>query len=53
MDKKIVLLGMAIGSFIGGYLPTLFGADSFSFTALFGNFVGGILGIWLSFRFLQ
>jgi len=47
MDKKLVGLGMIIGSTLGGYAPTWFGASAFSFTSIVGAFVGGILGIWL------
>lgn len=53
MDKKIIIVGMSIGSFVGAYLPTVFGVDSFSFASLFCGFIGGIFGIWLTFKFLQ
>ena len=51
--KKLVLLGMMIGSAIGGYIPILFGINSFSFTAVISTFFGGLLGVWLSFRYLN
>lgn len=47
MDKKLVGLGMILGSSLGAYVPTWFGAGAFSFTSILGAFVGGILGIWL------
>jgi uncharacterized membrane protein YeaQ/YmgE (transglycosylase-associated protein family) len=47
--KSMIMLGMIIGSFAGGYMPTLMGADSFSLTSLFGSVAGGILGIWLAY----
>jgi hypothetical protein len=50
MDKKLVMLGMVIGSTIGGFVPTLFGVDSFSFITLFGTLIGGVLGIWAAMR---
>jgi len=53
MDKKVVMLGMVFGSTIGGYIPTMFGADSFSLSCVFWGFVGGLLGIWLTFKFLS
>jgi len=46
----MIMLGMIIGSFAGGYMPTLLGADTFSMTSLLGSVVGGILGIWLAYR---
>lgn len=50
MDKKLVGLGMIIGSTLGGYIPTWFGASIFSFTSIIGTFVGGIIGIWLAVK---
>ena len=53
MDKKIIMIGMFFGSTIGGYIPTLFGIDAFSVISILGGFVGGLLGIWLTFRLLN
>ncbi len=50
MDGKLIMLGMIIGSTLGGYIPTLFGVDSLSYTSLFCAFIGGILGIWVTFK---
>jgi hypothetical protein len=50
MDKKMIMLGMIVGSGIGGYAPVLFGAESFSVASIVGGFIGGFLGIWLAFR---
>ena len=46
--KSMIMLGMMVGSFAGGYLPSLLGADSFLMTALFTSAAGGILGIWIA-----
>ncbi len=48
--KSIVMLGMVIGSIVGGYLPLLFGVELFSFTSIIGNAVGGLLGVWMAFK---
>lgn len=48
--KTIILLGMFIGSVIGGYVPVLFGVDLLSFTSILGNGIGGIIGIWIAFK---
>jgi hypothetical protein len=48
--KKVVFIGMTIGSIAGGYLPTLFGADSISFASLIGSTIGGVFGIWMGFK---
>lgn len=50
-SKTLVLIGMTIGSIIGGYVPVLLGADLFSFTSLIGNGIGGLLGIWAGYKF--
>lgn len=45
-----VTVGIIFGSIAGGYVPTLLGADSFSFTSLFGSGAGAVLGLWLAFK---
>jgi len=51
MDKKLVMLGMIIGSTLGSYIPVWFGVSLFSFSSVIGTFVGGVFGIWVVFRF--
>lgn len=51
--KSIVFLGMAVGSLIGGYLPVFFGASVFSYTSLLGNVLGGLLGIYITYKTTQ
>jgi uncharacterized membrane protein YeaQ/YmgE (transglycosylase-associated protein family) len=42
---------MFVGSFIGGYIPALWGDDSFlSLTAVFTSAIGAFIGVWLGFR---
>ena len=53
MNRKIIMLGMILGSSVGAYIPNIFGAGMFSLTSIFGGLLGGILGIWISFRLLQ
>jgi hypothetical protein len=48
--KTLIMTGMVVGSFAGGYAATLFGADAISFGSLLGSTAGGILGIWAGFR---
>jgi phage tail tape-measure protein len=48
--KKLILLGMVVGSIAGGYLPALFGIDEIM-VSLLGSFIGGILGIWIGYKF--
>ena len=48
--KSIVMLGMIVGSTIGGFVPTFFGVDIFSFWSILGNIVGGLIGIYFAFQ---
>jgi hypothetical protein len=48
--KTIIMLGMVAGSYGGGYIATLFGADTFSFATLIGSAFGGFAGIWIAFK---
>jgi len=50
MDKKLIWLGMFVGSTVGGYVPTLWGASVFSLSSILLSAVGGLLGIWLGYR---
>jgi hypothetical protein len=48
--KKLIMLGMVAGSIAGGYLPTLLGLDGLM-VSLLGSSVGGIIGIWIGYKF--
>ncbi len=49
--KPIIWLLMGIGSTIGGYIPTLWGANSFlSFSGILCSSIGAIVGIYIGFR---
>jgi hypothetical protein len=50
--KKLIILGMVIGSFAGGYAPSLFGVDDLMISIL-GSTAGGILGIWIGYKLSQ
>jgi len=47
------MIGMVIGSTVGGYVPTLWGTDLFSISSILGSLIGGILGIWGAFKIVQ
>lgn len=51
--RFLVLLGMTIGSIAGGYIPVLFGADLLSFTSIICNAIGGLVGIWISYKLTE
>ena len=48
--KKLIILGMVVGSIAGGYLPALFGLDGLM-VSLLSSFIGGIIGIWVGYKF--
>ena len=50
MDKKAVYLGLILGSALGGYVPTWFGAGMFSVSSTICGAIGGVLGIWLVYK---
>jgi hypothetical protein len=50
--KKFILIGVVMGSMVGGYAPMLFGADSIS-VSLLGNAIGGFLGILGAYKLYQ
>ena len=48
--KKLIMIGMIVGSIVGGYLPALFGHDELM-VSLLGSFIGGIIGVWIGYKF--
>jgi len=51
--KSIIWLGMVAGSSIGGFVPSLWGADLFSIQLIIFSTIGGVVGIWLGYRFTR
>ena len=51
MESKLIWIGMAIGSTIGGLIPNLWGSDIFSISSILFTAIGGIVGIWLVLKF--
>lgn len=51
--KTLIWIGIFVGGTIGGYVPTLWGADLFSFSSIIGNTIGGIAGIWAGWKLSQ
>lgn len=48
--KFLILAGLTAGSIIGGYVPTFFGVDMFSYFSVFTSGVGAILGIYIGYK---
>jgi len=49
-SKALIYLSMSIGSIIGGYIPTLFGAGLISYPSVLFSIIGGIAGIWIGYK---
>lgn len=48
--KTLVMLGLIVGSIVGGYVPMLFGDSFLSYSSVIGNAVGGLLGIVIVYK---
>jgi len=53
MDRKMIWLGLFVGSGIGTYIPTLWGAGVFSLPSVILSAIGGVIGIWIGFKISQ
>ena len=52
-SKHLIWIGMAVGSFVGGYVPALWGTGAFSVSGVIFSTIGGIAGIWGGFKLSQ
>lgn len=52
-DKSIVMLGLFIGSIIGGYIPTFFGVSVFSYASVIWSGVGSVIGVYVAYKFVN
>jgi hypothetical protein len=50
MNKKVLWMCMAVGSTVGGYLPTFVGQGSLSLAAIVGSGLGGVAGVFAARR---
>ena len=48
--KTSVWIGMFIGSTIGSYIPSLWGAGMFSFSGIILSGVGALAGVYIGFK---
>lgn len=48
--RALVIFGMLVGSYAGSFVPMLWGESAFSMSALLFSGIGGILGIWASYK---
>ena len=50
--KALYFLGATIGGTLGGLIPDLWHAGMFSGWGILLSTVGGVVGIWLTYRYL-
>jgi hypothetical protein len=53
MQKKLVWIGLFVGSAIGNMVPLLWGGDAMSLSGVLFSLVGGIAGIWIGYKWGQ
>ncbi len=51
--QMLVWMGFIVGSMVGGYLPTLWGAGFLSLQSVLLSALGGIIGIWAGYKLGQ
>jgi outer membrane lipoprotein SlyB len=49
-SKSLIIIGMVVGSTLGGFIPALWGAGGFSMASVVFGAIGGVLGIWAGYR---
>jgi predicted PurR-regulated permease PerM len=50
MGRSVIGICAGFGVFIGGFIPELWGASTFSLASFLFSVVGGAAGIWLGVR---
>ena len=50
MGRSVIGLCIGFGSVVGGYVPALWGASSFSIQSLLFGVIGAIGGVWVGTR---
>jgi hypothetical protein len=48
--KTIIWICVFLFSTIGGSIPLLFGQSFLSYASLFGNGIGGLIGVWIGYK---
>ncbi len=50
MSRRMIWVGVFVGSTVGGLIPELWGAGFFSFSSMFFSALGAFGGIWLGYK---
>ncbi len=48
--KTLIMIGMVVGSTLGGYAPSLWGAGGLSLASVVFGGIGGLVGIWAGYK---
>jgi len=51
--KAAVWIGVILGSIIGGYIPSIFGASLFSYWGILTSGLGSIIGIFIAVKLIS
>lgn len=49
--RNAAWVGMFVGSTLGSFIPSLWGAGFLSLSAIVFTALGGFIGIWLGYKF--
>lgn len=49
-SKALVWIGVTVGSVVGSFVPSLWGADMLSLSSLVFGAIGAIVGIYIGFK---
>jgi len=48
--RALIMIGVVVGSTLGGYVPALWGAGGLTLASVFFGAVGGVAGIWAGYK---
>jgi hypothetical protein len=48
--KTLIMISMVLGSYIGAYLPLIWGGSAFSVASILWGGIGGFAGIWVGYK---
>ena len=49
-SRFVIMAALTVGSVVGSYLPTLWGAGLFSMWSVLLGGIGGLVGIWVGYK---
>ncbi|MBV8065195.1 MAG: hypothetical protein JOY73_06710 [Actinobacteria bacterium] len=53
MGRGVIGMGVMMGTLIGSFVPSLWGASQFGMQSLLFSGVGGVIGLWAGFRIAE